>query len=238
MLTFLLIILEIILAKVSYEDVFYFHFAVLVDGIELRSGKNLKTMREILHEHDAKLQQSEIMQSTNRHAYTTSKLETKTRARSDGYNENTNARTRSTSKKLAKQQGNQNRVSQSEQKHGRYSDVGYYRHGDFEYGNVDYSGVRSRRNLSTDFYNSTNRVQNKSNGLDMNVHKSNSDHDEVDNRLSRSGYSLRTVTTKTLTEEFFDSDRDVTEKGSVEASEKATRAGRTSKVHNVNLYGT
>ncbi|KAL4239314.1 Secreted beta-glucosidase sun1 [Mactra antiquata] len=225
-------------SDISYER-------VLEDGIELRSGKNLKTMREILHEHDQKLEQSEIMQSTSRHAYTTSKLETKTRSRRDVYNENTNAQTRSTGNRLNKELVKA-RYTQSEQKQGRYSGVGSYQSSrdDFEYGNVDYSGVRSRRNLNTDFSNSRRlqeqQQQYTGNGVDTRTNKSRSGYDEVDNRMSRSGYTITKVT-KTVSEEYLDSDRDVTEKGSVEASEKDDRARRISALNsssnNVNLYG-
>ncbi|XP_060565879.1 uncharacterized protein LOC132724911, partial [Ruditapes philippinarum] len=177
---------------------------VEVDGIELRSGKKMKTMKEILHEHDKKLQQSDIIGSMDRSSYTTSKLESMSRSRRDLFNESDNALSKSNRKAL-KSKTNEKQYSQSEQKRLRKSDVGHY---DQSGSVVDYSNIRSRRSLNTDFATHTNLMQaNNSNTHVKNRSSkamySNSGYDNVDDGKAGRGYSVRTVR-RTTTEEFDD----------------------------------
>lgn len=214
---------------------------MLEDGIELRSGKSLKTMKEILHEHDAKLQQSDIIRSVNRSSYTTSKLDSMSRSQRDALNDNRNAQTRSASKKVLKSKQNQKQFSQSEQKHLKLSDE-YSKSGSF----VDHSNVRSRRSLNTDFATNTNLMQNNisnrsSRGLNgqssVDVSYSKGGYDSTKDEHSKSGYSVRTVK-KTVTEEFEEVDGGVMEKGAIEASEKMSWSQvERNRQNNINLYG-
>ncbi|XP_045212525.2 uncharacterized protein LOC123563667 isoform X2 [Mercenaria mercenaria] len=221
-------------SDISYET-------VLEDGIELRSGKNLKTMKEILHEHDEKLQQSDLIRSVNRTSYTTSKIDSMSRSRRDAFNENRNAQSKSTNKKALKSKQNQKQYSQSEQKHLRRSDVGT----SAQSGSMaDYNNVRSRRSLNTDFATHTNMIQNNTsnrrlNGKSTAENYSKSGYDAVDNGRSRQGHSVQTVK-KTVTEEFEEVDSGGTEKGTIEAPEKASGSWLHGDRHghnNIHLYG-
>jgi hypothetical protein len=213
---------------------FIFISSVEVDGIELRSGKKMKTMREILHEHDKKLQQSDIIGSMDRSSYTTSKLESMSRSRRDLFNESDNALSKSNRKNL-KSKTNEKQYSQSEQKRLRKSDVGHY---DQSGSVVDYSNIRSRRSLNTDFATHTNLMQaNNSNTHVKNRSSkgmySNSGYDNVDDGKAGRGYSVRTV--RRTTEEF--DDNGVTEKGAVEASEKSKLVANNHRKYNIRLNG-
>lgn len=212
---------------------------MLEDGIELRSGKSLKTMNEIIHEHDEGLQQSNIIHSTNRTAYTTSKLDSMSRSRKDTLNENKNAQTSSRNKKALKSKENEKQYSHSERKHYTESNAdSYAESGSF----LDYNNIKSRRSLNTDFATNTNlsrsRVSNRgvNNRLTMNSYPK-LGYDGEDDGPSRAGYSVRTVT-KTLTEEFEETDGGITEKGAMEVSEKNSQSSRNKPgQNNIHLYG-
>lgn len=163
------------------------------------------------------------------------------RSQMDALNDNRNAQTRSSSKKVLKSKQNQRQFSKSEQKHLKSSDE-YLKSGSF----VDYSNVRSRRSLNTDFATNTNLMQNNisnrsSRGLNeqssVDVSYSKAGYDSVRDGHSKSGYSVRTVK-KTVTEEFEEVDGGVMEKGAVEASEKTSWSqAERNRQNNINLYG-
>ncbi|KAH3862071.1 SUN domain-containing protein 1-like isoform X1 [Dreissena polymorpha] len=214
-------------SDVSYER-------VLVDGMSLRSGKSLHSMREILHEHDAKLQQSEMINSTTQNISTSSSLVTSlSRAiRSAQKNTNENAISKSTIKKGFPSKANSKHYSQSDRKAKDFD-------GDVNVNKYNQTtNVRPRRNLNTDFSNSA-ALETVNNSARNVRRESGASYDEIDSGNSRSGYSVRTVT-KTVTEEYNDLDHGFPEKGSMEASEKQANARRNSKQvvkNNIKLYG-
>lgn len=210
-------------SDVSYEK-------VLVNGMELRSGKNLKTLKEILNEHDEKLQQSEIIRSNNRTSYTTSKFDSMSQR--DRYNVNRNAQTGSASRKAQSAKQNERQYSKSEQKRVSDSNRNVY-----SSRVADYSDVRARRNLNTDFSTHSNLVRhNASNSrnraVDTKYSRFESAYDEIDGRPESK---------TTVTDEYSGVDGGVVEKGAVETSEKRTgskaKDANKNGHNNIHLYG-
>lgn len=194
-------------------------------------------MREILHEHDSKLQQSDIMKSTSRMPYTTSKLLSTSGMKRDQYNISDNAQTRSASRKDMRFTQNQKQYSQSERKHSQYETVEFDpRTGAY----FDRSGVKSRRALNTQFDKNINQISHYQSSANKERQGQRYSHDDVDSRPS--GYSVKTVRT-TVTEEFEElDDKDVTEKGAMEVPEKVTQPAKLRQKNraggkNVHLYG-
>lgn len=202
-------------------------FPVLEDGIELRSGKSLKTLREMIHEHDTQVNQTDIVSTSV--PYSTSKLLSV--SRKDQYNISANAYTRSTGKKLLKSRENNKQYSQSDQKNKYYDRVNMDSRTSALF---DKNSIRSRRALNTEF--DRKLLQNNNRQLASGEVKGyRRSHDDVDSRPS--GYSVRTVRT-TVTEEFEERDNDVREKGAIEMSEKATRSAQKENLKsNICLYG-
>ena len=198
--------------------------SVLEDGISLRSGKNLKNLREVINEHDIQVEQSEVL--GGRVPYNVS-VAGRTQ---EQYNLSANAQTRSTSRKATRHGQNRGQFSQSEQKHNRYSEekdsvTGAY---------LDRNSVRSRRALNTEFDRNTMQSDPRLSAYrDGKAYRHS--YDERDSKPSV--YSTKTTRT-TVTEEFEDLEEDVTEKGAIEMSEKAAKSVQhQSAKKNINMYG-
>lgn len=189
----------------------------------MRSGKNLKTLREVLHEHDNKVEQSEILSSSVPYTMSVSG------SKRGQFNISSNAQTRSTSKKDVRSRQSQKQFSKSEQKHSLYDTYIDSRTGAY----LDRNSVKSRRALNTEFdKNLIQHGQYQSTSRDGHMYRRS--YDETDSKPSR--YSVRTVQT-TVTKEFDEFEDDVAEKGEIEMTEKAAHEKNATTKHNVDLYG-
>lgn len=193
------------------------------DGIELRSGKSLQTLKQMLHEHDVKYQQSDIINSVSRASYTMSKIDSLARPQKELYDKNVNLQPKSTNRKIQ-----QPKKTKSVEKHHNLSHVALSKSSSY----LENSNAHTRRSLDIDFdvnsYTHQNVFSNRSVQSKSPFYENESHSAKFSAETSR----------KTFTQEYAGGDNEFEEKGAIEMSEKISRSQKNQvKENNIRLYG-